>query len=81
MAFHQNKVFRIIGFVLITLMVAGFGLRLVDEVLLRGNWLGTYRSGSLVQWTYSSALIVLVVASLIGLVAVTLRVWAWLRKR
>lgn len=74
MTLRISKRLRVAGYVLVALGIAGFALRVLLEVL-SGNSLGTYRSGTLVQWTYSGALIVLIVMALLGIVGLIAKLY------
>ena len=62
-----NKRLRVTGYVVVGLALAGFALRVLFKVV-SGDSLETYRSATLVQWTYGGALIVLAILAIFGLI-------------
>ena len=74
MALRISKRLRVIGYVFVGLAIVGFAVRVLFEVL-SGNSLGTYRSVTLVQWTYSGALIVLIMVALVGIVGLVAKLY------
>ena len=66
MSLRESKVFRAVGYSCFALAIAGFALHVLHKVLT-GNAHETYRSGTLIQWTYGGALIVLIIMALLGI--------------
>jgi hypothetical protein len=68
MALRSKVYFRVVGFTLVGIGLLGFGLRLISKVR-DGHALETYRSGTMIEWSYGAALVafaVLGVAAIIG---------------
>ena len=74
MSLRENRAFRTIGYVLFALAILGFTLHVVFKVLT-GDSLEPYRSGTLVQWTYGGALVVLLIVALLGIYWVAARAY------
>jgi len=79
-ALRQNVVFRAVGYALAAIAILGFTLRLILKVAT-GHSLETYRSGTLVQWSYGAALAALVVLACAAVVALSIRGISWFRTR
>jgi hypothetical protein len=80
MALRSKVVFRAVGYALVAIAILGFTLRLISKVAT-GHSLETYRSGTLVQWSYGAALVALVVLAFAVIVALSIRGISWLRTR
>ena len=80
MAFRDHKVFGTVGYALVGLAVLSFIVVVIVQVAT-GHSLDTYYSARLVQWTYSGALVTIVVGVLAGVVAGVLRFIDWYRQR
>jgi len=67
-ALRRKVFFRVVGLTLVGIGLMGFGLRLISKVR-DGHALETYRSGTLIEWSYGAALVtfaVLGVAAIVG---------------
>ena len=80
MAFRDHRVFGTVGYALVGLSILSFVLLVIVKVAT-GHSLDTYYSARLVQWTYSGALVTIVVGVLAGAVAGVLRFIDWYRQR
>jgi heme A synthase len=78
--FRDHRVLGAVGYTLVGLAILSFVAGVIVKVAA-GHSLDTYYSARLVQWTYSGALITIVVAALVGIVAVALRLVDWYRRR
>ena len=80
MAPRRKLVFRAVGGTLVAIAILGLVLRLISKVAA-GQSLDTYRSGTLVQWTYGAALTALAVLVGAVIVALSIRCISWFRTR
>ena len=80
MALRRKLVFRAVGWTLVAIAILGFALQLISKVAA-GQSLETYRSGTLVQWSYGAALTALAVLVGAIIVAMSIRCISWFRTR
>jgi membrane protein implicated in regulation of membrane protease activity len=72
MLLRDRRTFRVIGYTLMGLGIAGAVLHIV-QMIASGHWLGGYYSARLIPWNYGSAFIALVCLALAALVALVVR--------
>jgi hypothetical protein len=77
---RSKAIFRAAGYSLVAIAILSFALRLILKVR-EGHSLDTYRSGTLVEWSYGAALVTLIVLMAAGLAAGLVRVAGWMRER
>jgi len=67
MALRESKIFRGIGYGLVSVAVLSAVAHIV-QIALSGGWNESYRSAKLIRWTYGGAMVVVVFGVVVGLV-------------
>ena len=80
MTLRRKVFFQVVGFTLVGIAILGFGLRLVSKVR-DGHALETYRSGTLIEWSYGAALVAFAVLAVALIVGGAMRVAAVVMER
>jgi hypothetical protein len=70
----RSKTFlRVVGYTFVGIAIFGFALEVALKVL-GGKSLETYRSGTMIEWSYGAALVTIITLAFAGIVAVMVRV-------